>query len=300
MTEVRAQTVASPTDWAGYGAFAGASLIWGSTFLFIAFSNEVVAPLWGATLRLAIASVGLWAMVLLTRARVPRGAQLRDVALYGVGLGGNLALLYWGEQTVPSGMTAVVFATAPLQVALFARAFGLERIDRIKVVAAIVAVAGVAVIFSGQLGAGVPLAGLIAVFLASTVAALGSVMLKRAGHQSPWASNAIATPVGVVICLAASVLLGEPRALPASPSEWAPILYLAILGSLGAFVLYAWLLGRWGATSAAFIGVIVPVIALILGAVFRSEVPPLISYVGAAVVIASVLTALTRGRSGAH
>lgn len=298
IAEARPARAATETDWGGYGAFAGASLIWGSTFLFIAISNEILAPLWGATLRLAIAFVGLAAIALLTRARLPRGAALRDVALYGFfQFGVNLALLYWGEQTVPSGMTAVVFATAPLQTALFSRLLRLEAIDPVKIIAAVVAVAGVSIIFAGQLNAGVPFAGLIAVFLAATTAAFGSVLLRRAGPQSPWAVNAIGAPIGAVICLGASALLGESWVLPATAGDWVPIVYLAIFGSLGAFVLYAWLLGRWGPTNASFIGVVVPIIALALGAVFRAEFPPLISYAGAAIVIASVVVALTRSRS---
>lgn len=289
------------TDWGGYGAFAGASLIWGTTFLFIAISNEIVAPLWGATLRLIIASAGLAAMAVFTRATFPRGAGLRDVALYGVmGFGLNLPLLYWGEQTVPSGMTAVVFATAPLQTAMYARALSLEQFDRVKLIAAVMGVVGVAVIFSGQLGVGVPIAGLIAVFLASTTAAWGSVFLRRAGKQSPWAVNAISAPIGAVICFALSLALGESRDLPATLGDWLPIVYLAILGSGGAFVLYAWLLGKWGPTNASFIGVVVPVIALIMGAIFRAEFPPLISYLGAAIVITAVVVALTRSRGTGH
>ena len=302
VAEARPARAASETDWGGYGAFAGASLIWGTTFLFIAISNEIVAPLWGATLRLVLASAGLLGMAVLTRATFPRGKGLRDVALYGVmGFGLNLPLLYWGQQTVPSGMTAVVFATAPLQTALYARVAGLERIDRVKLVAAVMGVVGVAIIFSGQLGVGVPLAGLIAVLLASTTAAWGSVFLRRAGKQSPWAVNAIAAPIGAVICVGISRLLGERWNMPATAGEWLPIVYLAILGSGGAFVLYAWLLGRWGPTNASFIGVVVPVIALIMGAIFRAEFPPLISYAGAAVVIAAVVLALTRSRgNGGH
>ena len=302
IADARPRAAAAETDWAGYGAFAGATLIWSSTFLFIAISNEIVAPLWGATLRLAIAFVGLAAIALLTRAKLPRGAALRDVVLYGVfQFGGVLALLYWGEQTVPTGMTAVVFATAPLQTALFARALGLEAIDRVKIAAAVVAVVGVGVIFSGQLGVGVPLAGLVAVFLAATAGAIGSVLLRRAGRQSPWAVNAVGAPIGAVICLGASAVLGEPRLLPATAGDWLPILYLAVFGSLGAFVLYAWLLGRWGATNASFIGVVVPVLALGMGAAFRAEFPPVISYLGAAIVIAAVVTALTRSRgNGGH
>jgi drug/metabolite transporter (DMT)-like permease len=301
VAEARPRVATTETDWAGYGAFAGASLIWGSTFLFIAISNDIVAPLWGSTLRLAIASVGLIPIALLTRASFPRGAALRDVALYGLfQFGMNLALLYWGEQWVPSGMTAVVFATAPLQTALFGRALRVEAVDRVKILAAIVALVGVTVIFAGQLDVGIPLIALIAVFLAATTAAFGSVLLRRAGKQSPWAVNAIGAPIGAVVCLGVSALLGEPWDLPATAGDWLPIVYLAIFGSLGAFVLYAWLLGRWGPTNASFIGVVVPVIALILGAAVRAEYPPLVSFAGAALVILAVVVALTRSRANSH
>lgn len=291
----------APTDWAGYGAFAGASLIWGSTFLVIAFSNEILAPLWGATLRLAIASVLLAAIARLTEAHMPRGAQLRDLAGYGVlSFGFNLAFLYWGERYVPSGITAVVFATAPLQTAFFARLIGVEQLDRVKVIAAIVAVVGVGTIFAGQLGVGVPAGPLAAVFGAAVVSAVGAVLLRRAGRHSPWTVNAIGAPIGAAVCLVASLALGEPRVIPQTAGEWWPVLYLAVLGSLGAYVLFAFLVNRWSASNATFIGVVVPVIAIILGAVVRQEFPPLLSYIGAAIVIAAVVVALTRGRNGGH
>lgn len=289
------------TDWAGNSAFVGASLIWGSTFLVITASNEVVAPLWGATLRLGIAALALILIALVRRVTFPRGVALRDVVMYGIfQFGANIALLYWGEQRVPSGITAVVFATAPLQTALYSRILGVERLDRVKVLAAIGAVAGVAIIFAGQLGIGVPPTYLAAVFLAATTAAIGAVLLRRAGRQSAWAVNAIGAPLGAAICFAASLALGEPLRTPVGLEEWWPVLYLAFLGSVGAFVLFAFLVGRWGATSAAFIGVIVPVIALILGAIFHAEYPPLASYAGVVVVIGAVVLALTRSRSPAH
>ena len=300
VVEARREAVTPAGDWAGYAGFAGASLIWGSTFLVITFSNSVVAPLWGATLRLAIAAVLLAAVALLLRVRFPRGAALRDVALYGALAGTNLALLYWGEREVPSGITAVVFATAPLQTALYSRLLAVEALDRVKVVGAIVAVAGVATIFAGQLGTGVPAPELAAVLGASTVAAIGAVLLRRAGRQSTWAVNAISAPLGGAVCLAASVALGERWTLPATIDQWWPVVYLAVLGSLGAFVLFTWLVTRWSATTASFIGVVVPVIALILGAIFHAERPPLVSFLGAALVVGAVVLVLTRSRAAAH
>jgi drug/metabolite transporter (DMT)-like permease len=299
--QAEARAVDGEADWAGYAAFAVTSLIWGSTFLVIAFSDAIFAPLWGATLRLAIASVFLIAIALITRPRLPRGGALRDVALFGaLQFGGNLALLYLGEQRVPSGITAVVFATGPLQTALYARLLGTERLDRVKLIAAVTALAGVAIIFAGQLGVGVPLLALVAVFGAAVSAAIATVLLHRAGRWSPWAINAIGAPIGAAICLVASVVLAEPHPLPNGLEQWWPVLYLAILGSLGAFVLYSWLVGRWSGTTASFIGVIVPVIALVLGAIFRAERPPIVSFLGAALVIAAVVVALTRSRAAAH
>ena len=77
----------------------------------------MLAPLWGATLRLAIASVALAAVARLTHAGFPRGAQLRDIAAYGaLSFGFNLAFLYWGEKSVPSGvvwlLTNTIFENA--------------------------------------------------------------------------------------------------------------------------------------------------------------------------------------------
>ncbi|HKW50528.1 MAG TPA: EamA family transporter, partial [Candidatus Eisenbacteria bacterium] len=90
---------------AQYAAFAVMCLIWGTTFLGIRIGNEAVPPLWGATLRLILAAALNTLIAALTRAHWPRGAALRGIALFGfLNLGVNFGLLYWGEQTVPSGI----------------------------------------------------------------------------------------------------------------------------------------------------------------------------------------------------
>ncbi len=230
-------------------------------------------------------------------AAVPRGGSLRDILLYGfLQFGMNFGLLYWGEAAgVPSGITAVVYATIPLSTALFAWGFGLERLDPVKLLAAGAGIAGVAIIFAGQLGVGVPPIGLLAVISAATFAALSGIFLKRAHSRSPFMANALGSAVGTPVCLLGAIVLGEPLALPTTLEAWGPILYLTALGSLGAYVLMAWLLTRWTATSTSFIGVVIPVIALGLGAIIRDERPAALAFVGAAIVIASVVTSLRRG-----
>jgi len=276
-----------------YVAFALCCLIWGSTFLAIRIGNETVAPVWAAAIRLALAMPALALLAFATRARWPRGAALQGAILFGLfNYGVNLALLYWGEQTVPSGIAAVFYATVPLSTALLAPLFGVERLSPRKLVAATVAFVGVAVIFAGELSLAVPFAGLLAILGAATAAALSTVMLKRAPRQDTLPANAIAAAAGLPVCLLVSVLLGEARMLPESSAGWFPILYLVVAGSLGAYLLYTWLIKSWSVTNASYIGVIVPVVAVILGAFVKQERPAALTFVGAAIVIAAVIYAL--------
>lgn len=276
-----------------YVAFALCCLIWGSTFLAIRIGNEAVAPVWAAALRLALATPALALLAVATRARWPRGQALRGAILFGFfNYGVNFALLYWGEQTVPSGIAALFYATVPLSTALLAPLFGIEPLSPRKLAAATVAFVGVGVIFAGELSLEVPFAGLLAILGAATAAALSSVMLKRAPRQDTLPANAIAAAVGLPVCLAASVLLGEARTLPATGAGWLPILYLVAAGSLGAYLLYTWLLKTWSVTNANYITVIVPIVAVILGAIVKQERPATLTFLGAAIVIAAVVYAL--------
>ena len=276
-----------------YLVFIGCCLIWGSTFLAIRIGNEAVPPVWAATIRLVLAAPLLAGLVLVTRQRFPRGPALRGALLFGIfNFGANLSLLYWGERVVPSGIAAVLYATVPLSTALIAAAMGVERLVPRKLVAALVAILGVAIIFAGELKLDVPLEGLIAVFLAATAASLSSVFLKRAPQPSAIAANAVGAAAGAVVCGAVSLILGEDHALPTTVAAWWPIVYLTIAGSLGAYVLYTWLVQHWPVTNASMVGVVVPVIAVILGALAKQEQRAPESYVGAAVVLVAVLIAL--------
>ncbi len=276
-----------------YAAFVACCLIWGSTFLAIRIGNQSLPPECAATLRLTLAAPLLAAIVLVRRDRWPRGGALRGALLFGVfNFGVNLALLYWGERVVPSGIAAVLYATVPLSTSFVAAGLGVERLVARKVIAAIVAIAGVATIFAGEMRLDVPLEGLIAVFLAATAASLSSVLLKRAPAQpSVFATNAVGA--------AASIALGEDRALPSTFSAWWPVIYLTLAGSLGAYVIWTWLVGHWSVTSASYVGVVVPVIAVVLGAIALQETRSPETYLGAAIVLAAVVVAL-RGGGSAH
>ncbi|HEY8806509.1 MAG TPA: EamA family transporter [Candidatus Limnocylindria bacterium] len=273
--------------------FVACALIWGTTFLAIRLGNEATPPVWAATIRLGLASLLLFGIAAAFKMPLPRGRALRGAALWGLfNLGVNMSLLYIGETTVPSGISAVLFATVPLTTALLAAALGVETLVTRKLIAAIVAIGGVAVIFAGELGVSVPFAGLLTVFCAASAAALANVLLKRAPKQQVIPLNAIGTAVGAAVCLVVSTALGESHAIPATAAAWIPILYLTIAGSLGAFVLFTWLVTHWSVSNASLLGATVPIIAVILGGLVKGEQPAALTYVGAAVVISAILIAL--------
>jgi drug/metabolite transporter (DMT)-like permease len=276
--------------WVGFAVAAG---VWGSTFLVIAFGNDTTPPLWGCAIRLVLASVILFAVMGVRRIPRPAGDGFRSAAVFGFFLFGlNMPLIYLAEMSVPSGLAAVIFATAPLSQSLLTRAVGLERMTPAKVIGAIVALLGVALIFWHQITVHVPPLGMLWLVLATWAACVGSVVLKRGPRQSAIASNAVGTAVGAAFCLLGSVLLGETRAIPHTAAAWFPILYLAVLGSVVAFVAYSWLLNQWDATRASYTGVVVPVVAVALGALVRHERIGWLSLAGALVVIVGVVIGL--------
>ena len=251
--------------------FVACAPIWGSTFLAIRFGNEATPPVWAATIRLALASALLFGIAAAFRMPLPRGQALRGAAWWGLfNLGVSLSLLYIGETTVPSGISAVLFATVPLTTALLAAGFRVEPLVTRKLIAAVVAIGGVAIIFAGELGVSVPFTGLLTVFGAASAAALANVLLKRAPKQQVIPSHAI----------------------PVTAAAWIPILYLTLAGSLVAFVLFTWLVTHWSVSNASLLGVMVPVIAVILGGLVKGEQPAALTYLGAAVVISAILIAL--------
>lgn len=289
-------TPARASGAAPWLAFATCCSIWGSTFLFIRIGNDTVPPVWGAAVRLALATVLFTLLTVVLRAPWPRGPQLFASLAFGVvDFGVSLPLLYWGEARVPSGIAAVLFGTIPLTTALLARAFGLEPLRPRLVLASIAAIGGVALLFSSSLSGSFEPSRLVAVWLAAATASLAGVLLKRAPGAHPFAMNAWAHGVGAVMCVVASRVLGEPQAWPTGAS-WMPIAYLTVVGSLGAFATFAWLLQRWPVTRTSFIAVIVPIVALVLGMVVRHERPGPTALAGSVVILAAVVTGLIGDR----
>lgn len=284
-------------DPAVLAAFLVAIFILGANWVGVRFSNHELPPFYGAGVRFLAASAILFAVVALRGVRLPRGRALLGAVLYGLGqYFVTFALLYWALVEVPAGMTSVIFATLPLWTLFMSAAAGFERVRVMNVVGALIALAGLAVIFSAQLTADVPLVRVLAVLAAALAGGGVSVLVRTFPRTNPVATNAIGTLVGWPILLAGSLLLGERWVVPHQMPTWLALAYLVVATCVG-FVLLVWVILRWTPSAAAYGAVAGPVVTIVLATLLTNERFGPAFFVGAVVVGAGVyLGALATGR----
>jgi drug/metabolite transporter (DMT)-like permease len=284
-----ARAVTAGPDPATAFAFLGIVVLGGMNAVGVRFSNQELAPFWGATLRFGIAAIVLVVIVALRRVPLPRGAALKGSLLYGVvGFGAAFGLLYWALVRTPAGVGQLVLALVPLLTLLFAVGQGLERLRPQSLIGAALAIAGVAIVFGGSISAAVPLASLLAVLAAAACMAESNVIVKRYPKCHPVANNAIAMTTGAVIVFAISLLAGEPHVLPSQPRTWVAVLYIALAGSVAVFSLFMYVIQRWTASATSYVMLLMPLVTVAVAAVLAGEGVTIAFVLGAAIVLAGV------------
>jgi len=277
------------TDRWGPALYVLLCLIWGSTWLVIKVGYGGLGPFNVAGLRFLIAGALMAVVAQAAGARWPRGRpEWTAVGVVGLMMfAGDYGLIYWAEQYIESGLTAVLFATLPLMTLFISRAYipG-ERITTAKLASSVLAVAGTVALFADQLRLdAATVRPMVAVLGAVLCAAVASVVSKRDAHDIPSATLTSSSMfVGAVVLVLAALAHGEGFHLPADGGTWAAVAYLALAGSVLAFLIYFSLLKTWTVLSLSFISVFTPVIALLLGSFFLRE-PLTLAKVGGAVLI---------------
>jgi drug/metabolite transporter (DMT)-like permease len=270
-------------------AFAGAVFLIGSNLVAIRFSNRELPPFWGAGTRFAVAALLFYAVMRAQRASFPRGQSLLGAALYGaIGIAAYFAFVYWGLVEVKAAYGQVLLSLVPLLTLLLSVGQRLERFNWRGLTGAIIATAGIAVIFHQQIRTDVSGLSLLALVAAAACAAQAGIFLKRFPPTSLIAANTVAMLLGAVSLLVLSTLSGEERIIPAQPETWAAFLYLATLGTVGTFLLYMYVLRHWTASAASFQFVLAPVVAIVLAAILLGEKVTGDFFLGGGMVVAGV------------
>jgi drug/metabolite transporter (DMT)-like permease len=270
-------------------AFILAVLLAGANGLAIGFSNDELPPYWGAALRFTAAGLICAAIVLARRLPIPRGRALAGMVLYGLlGIGVAFGLLYWALVEVPTGVGIVLLALVPLATLILAVAQGVEPFRWLAAIGAVVGAAGVGLIFADQLGGSVPPLALLAILGAALGIGESNVLIKRLPEIHPITTNAVAMLSGAVLLAGVSLVLGEHWVLPRMAMTWLAIGHLVLVGTVIVYALGLFVLTRWTASSASYLHILLPLVAVPLGAVFRHEPVSPLFLVGALIVIGGV------------
>lgn len=252
--------------------------IWGSTWLFIKLGLADLPPITFAGIRFVIACTILFGLIRIHRISLPRARN--DWVLLAVSgilaFGFNYGLVFWGEQYITSGLAALLQATLPAFGLVFAH-FHLpaERLSWTKIFGVVLGVFGVGVVFSNQLTVSGTraLAGCVALILSAMFAAYSNVLVKAYGkHLNPAVLSAGQMLFGLLLLLAVGIPLeGNPFRIHWTPIAVVAMLYLAIVGSVIAFLLYYWLVQNMDVTKSMMIALVTPVVAVILGMIVLDE-----------------------------
>jgi drug/metabolite transporter (DMT)-like permease len=291
----------TPFAWA---ALVAVYVVWGSTYLAIRVAVETLPPFLMAGVRFVIAGAILaLACVLFDRSAVrwPSRRELVDLAIVGGFLlvGGN-GLVAWGEQTMPSGIAALLVGMSPVWMVVIAWLAFRERQSRIVWLGVLVGFGGVAILAAPDPSRAVDGAGLAALLAAPVLWAIGSVYASR--HESDVSPSLLGTALEMaiagVLLLVVGVAIGEVGAVR-TPSfdSLAATAYLILVGSLVGYTAYAWLIRNVPLSIASTYGYVNPVVAVLLGAALLSEpIGPRTLLAGTVIVVAVAMIITARNR----
>jgi drug/metabolite transporter (DMT)-like permease len=288
--------------WKTLSAFAIIYLVWGSTFLAIRIGVREVPPFLLATMRFLAAGLVLYGWMIARGERSPTARQWTSVffiafPIFVVDYG----LVFWAEQRVPSGITAVMLGTIPAFMALSEIIF--LRTQKLTVrlaLALLIGFGGVAALMSHSFnigGAPVDSTGAGALIVAAMGWSVASALTRKLPlpPSKVMSSGAQMLAGGVLLAIIAAAL-GEfrnfhPEAV--SRGAWLALLYLIVAGSIIAFTAYVWLIHHELPTKVGTYAYVNPVVAVFLGYFLAGETLGLRTILGTLLILISVVVITT-------
>lgn len=281
-------------------AFAALYVLWGSNFLAIRYAAEAMPPFLMMAVRCLIAGAILFAWAWFREGARPAPGHWRSAGAVGTLLFlGCHGLLAWAEQTIPSGVAALVMATTPVWLTLLDWGAGGPRPTTRAVLGLAIGLAGLVFLVGPKPESGTPVALLVLVLSAFAWAA-GSILSRRVQLPSSLvlASGMQLLAGGVALSVAGSVL-GEWNRVDASilaPRALWGFAYMVILSSLVGFTAYTWLLRVAPPAQVGTYAFVNPMVALVAGWAIGGEAVSSATLGASTVIIAGVALIVTGAR----
>jgi drug/metabolite transporter (DMT)-like permease len=256
--------------------YAGASLIWGSTWLAIKLQLTQVPPILSVAYRFCLAASILLAYCRVTRKRLNfslndhRFMALQGFSLFGLSYCGS----YLATTYMTSGLVAVVFSTILMWNILNLRIFLGQPVAWRAFWGGFLGLSGICIVFWQDLAAFTATRGLIGLLIAlagAYLASIGNVVGARNAKKGVpvTQANAFGMGYGGLLTLFIHFATGGILSMDWSIGYLGPMLYLTLFGSIVAFGCYMLLISRIGADYAAYVTLLMPIIALVLSTLFE-------------------------------
>lgn len=274
--------------------FVACVAIWGSTWLAITFQLGRVAPEASVFYRFLLASLLLFAYCIARRLPLRYSGRehawlfLFGVLMFSVGY----IFVYHAEQHVVSGLVAVGFSASPLLGMLGMRLFFRTPMTGIVTLGSILGIAGITLVFWPEFSQlqrdGSTALGALYTAIAVIVSALGAMAAHRnqVARLPLWQTMAWGMLYGALFSLGVALATGKALNFEATPGYVLSLVYLTLFGSIVAFAGYLTLISRIGAARSGYIGVMVPIVALVISAAFEGFRWHLLTWAGIAVSVA--------------
>ncbi len=263
-------------DWAILGTLA---VIWGGAFFFIGVAVRHVPPLTYVWLRLSIAALAMWGYLYFKGQKLglPREVWGSIVLLAVLNNALPFTLFGWGQTHIASGLASILNATTPIWGVVVAHVLTRdERMTPRKLAGVLLGFGGVATMIGPSLLASLGSSALaqLACVAASLSYALAAVWARRFRKLgvSPLSVTTGQLTAGALIMLPMAMIVDQPWTHAFPPlTAWGAITALALLCTAFGYVLYFRLIETSGATNALLVTLLVPPVAIVLGALFLSE-----------------------------
>lgn len=274
-----------------YAAWVAVCLLWGTTYLAIRIALETVPPMLMGALRWTTAGAFILGVMKLRGDRMPGRKEWPALAVLGVLLiGFGNGGVVWAEQTLPSGLTAVLVAVIPFWMIAVERFAGDgSRLTSRRLFGLLVGFGGIVLLVWPELEVGEGKGFLFGV-LATQVACLGWAIGSSYSRRRRPAENVLAVAAfqmlfgGIAMCFA-SLLHREWAQLTFNPRTAAAITYLVVFGSLAGFSAYAYALKHLPVATVSLYAYVNPIIAMALGTIVLAEpLSPRLAVAGAVVL----------------
>ena len=294
--------MASRTSRIDWLLFFALGFFWGSSYLFIKIGVQTVTPFTLIAGRLLVGSLLLVVALRLSRATLPR-----DPRMYGhlfvmslINIVIPFSLITWGETTIDSGLAAILTSTVPLFTIVLAALFLVDEPMRVnRVVGLAIGFIGVVAITAPSLdpSARGDLPGEIALILAAISYAAGNVYARRnVRGLKPIIPPFFQVFFAFLVTGVLAVVFENPLAIDYQPSSIFSILWLGLLGSGLAYLVFFRLLAAWGSTRSSLVAYLLPVVGIVLGAIVLGETVAPEVILGTALVVGGI--AATNSRRG--